>query len=148
MIKLKDILNELIAGNRIQCGNCDWNWKIVDGGADLYVCHKCGHDNTPTLKEQTSKITDLFIGQARPEYNSDSILQNISTAAEKGASALFTKLLVSKVLVLYLPPMTLSPLKFFSHSKSGNDLEWNVIISKNPFCAGDKLNCSSLLAVG
>ena len=92
MIKLKDILNELIAGNRIQCGNCDWNWKIVDGGDDLYTCHKCGHDNTPTLKEQTSKITDLFIGQARPEYNSDSILQNISTAAEKGASALFTKL--------------------------------------------------------
>ncbi len=92
MIKLKDILNESIVGNKIQCDNCDWNWKIADGGDDLYTCHKCGHDNTPKLKEQTSKITDLFIGQARPEYNSDSILQNISTAAEKGASALFTKL--------------------------------------------------------
>lgn len=92
MIKLKDILNELIAGNRIQCNNCDWSWKIIDGGDDLFICHKCGHDNTPTLTEQQSQITDLFIGQARPEYNSDSILQNISTAAEKGASALFTKL--------------------------------------------------------
>ena len=92
MIKLKDILNELIAGNRIQCNNCDWSWKIIDGGDDLYMCHKCGHDNTPKLTEQQSNITDLFIGQARPEYNSDSILQNISTAAEKGASALFTKL--------------------------------------------------------
>ena len=92
MIKLKDILNEAIIGNKIQCDNCGWNWKIADGGDDLYMCHKCGHDNTPKLKEQTSKITDLFIGQARPEYNSDSILQNISTAAEKGASALFTKL--------------------------------------------------------
>ena len=92
MIKLKDILNELIAGNRIQCNNCNWSWKIIDGGDDLYMCHKCGHDNTPKLTEQQSNITDLFIGQARPEYNSDSILQNISTAAEKGASALFTKL--------------------------------------------------------
>lgn len=44
------------------------------------------------LQEQRSQITDLFIGQARPEYNSDSILQNISTAGEKAASALFTKL--------------------------------------------------------
>ena len=92
MIKLKDILNEAIIGNKIQCDNCKWSWKIADGGDDLYICHKCGHDNTPKLTEQQSKITDLFIGQARPEYNSDSILQNISTAAEKGASALFTKL--------------------------------------------------------
>ena len=92
MIKLKDILNEAIIGNKIQCDNCKWSWKIADGGDDLYICHKCGHDNTPKLTEQKSNITDLFIGQARPEYNSDSILQNISTAAEKGASALFTKL--------------------------------------------------------
>lgn len=92
MIKLKDILNEAIIGNKIQCDNCGWSWKIADGGDDLYMCHKCGHDNTPKLTEQQSNITDLFIGQARPEYNSDSILQNISTAAEKGASALFTKL--------------------------------------------------------
>jgi len=92
MIKLKDILNESIIGNKIHCDNCGWSWKIADGGDDLYMCHKCGHNNTPKLKEQTSKITDLFIGQARPEYNSDSILQNISTAGEKAASALFTKL--------------------------------------------------------
>ena len=92
MIKLKDILQESIIGDKIHCDNCDWSWKIIDGGNDLYMCHKCGHDNTPKLKEQTSKITDLFIGQARPDYNSDSILQNISTAGEKAASALFTKL--------------------------------------------------------
>ena len=92
MIKLKDILQESIVGDKIKCDNCGWSWKIIDGGNDLYMCHKCGHDNTPKLKEQTSKITDLFIGQARPDYNSDSILQNISTAGEKAASALFTKL--------------------------------------------------------
>ena len=92
MIKLKDILQESIIGDKIKCDNCGWSWKIIDGGDDLYMCHKCGHDNTPKLTEQQSKITDLFIGQARPEYSSDSILQNISTAGEKAASALFTKL--------------------------------------------------------
>lgn len=44
------------------------------------------------LTEQRSQITDLFIGQARPEFNSDSILQNISTAGEKIASKILTKL--------------------------------------------------------
>jgi hypothetical protein len=28
--------------------NCRWEWDIADGGDDLYICHKCGHDNTPT----------------------------------------------------------------------------------------------------
>ena len=38
---------EAIVGNKIVCDNCGWEWKIVDGGDDLYMCHKCGHDNTP-----------------------------------------------------------------------------------------------------
>ena len=41
------ILNEEIAGDKIICDNCGWSWKIVDGGDDLFICHKCGHDNTP-----------------------------------------------------------------------------------------------------
>ena len=31
---------------RIVCQNCGWSWKYADGGKDLYVCHKCGFDNT------------------------------------------------------------------------------------------------------
>lgn len=31
----------------IACSKCDWDWKKSEGGSDLYVCHKCGHDNTP-----------------------------------------------------------------------------------------------------
>ena len=42
-----DSLNEAIVGDKIVCDNCDWSWKIVDGGDDLFMCHKCGHDNTP-----------------------------------------------------------------------------------------------------
>jgi len=41
------ILNEAIVGEKIKCDNCGWSWNIVDGGDDLFICHKCGHDNEP-----------------------------------------------------------------------------------------------------
>jgi DNA-directed RNA polymerase subunit RPC12/RpoP len=47
MIKLIDILNEVIEDDRIDCDKCDHSWPIVTGGNDLYICHECGHDNTP-----------------------------------------------------------------------------------------------------
>lgn len=40
-------LNEAIVGEKIECDNCGWSWNIVDGGDDLYMCHKCDHDNEP-----------------------------------------------------------------------------------------------------
>ena len=49
-----DSLNEAIVGNKIECDGCNWSWKIVDGGDDLFMCHKCGHDNTP-LEEKKNK---------------------------------------------------------------------------------------------
>ena len=42
-----DSLNEAIVGEKIECDGCGWSWNIVDGGDDLFICHKCGHDNTP-----------------------------------------------------------------------------------------------------
>ena len=41
------IVFEKVQGDSIVCDNCGWTWKIEDGGDDLYICHKCGHDNTP-----------------------------------------------------------------------------------------------------
>jgi hypothetical protein len=41
------ILNEAVVEDKIECDNCDWSWDIVSGGNDLFVCHKCGHDNEP-----------------------------------------------------------------------------------------------------
>jgi phosphopantetheine adenylyltransferase len=38
---------EQIQGDSIVCDDCGWTWKIKDGGDDLFMCHKCGHDNTP-----------------------------------------------------------------------------------------------------
>ena len=46
--KLKSLgLEETVVGNKIECDGCGWSWKIVDGGDDLFICHKCGHDNSP-----------------------------------------------------------------------------------------------------
>ena len=39
------VLNEAIVGNKIECDKCNWSWNIKDGGDDLFICHKCGHDN-------------------------------------------------------------------------------------------------------
>ena len=47
---------EKIQGDSIICDNCGWTWKIEDGGDDLFICHKCGHDNTP----QQSLFEDSF----------------------------------------------------------------------------------------
>lgn len=49
-----DSLNEAIVGDKIVCDNCGWSWNIKDGGNDLFICHKCGHDNTP-IKENKNK---------------------------------------------------------------------------------------------
>ena len=40
-------LQEAIVGDKIECDNCGWNWNIEDGGDDLFICHKCGHNNEP-----------------------------------------------------------------------------------------------------
>lgn len=46
------VLNERVTKKYVICDKCGWKWKKKDGGKDLYMCHKCGHDNTPTLNEE------------------------------------------------------------------------------------------------
>ena len=63
-------LNEAIVGDEIVCDNCGWNWKIVDGGDDLYICHKCGHDNTPpSLQEKINPDSELQIKKYIEDYS-------------------------------------------------------------------------------
>jgi nicotinic acid mononucleotide adenylyltransferase len=51
-----DTLTEGVFEDRIKCDNCGWSWKVKDGGKDLYVCHKCGTNNTPKqLNEETEE---------------------------------------------------------------------------------------------
>ena len=49
-----DTLNEAIVGDKVVCDNCGWSWDILDGGDDVYICHKCGHDNTPINENKKS----------------------------------------------------------------------------------------------
>lgn len=36
---------EIVTKNKIICDNCDWSWKLSEGGDKPYICHKCGHNN-------------------------------------------------------------------------------------------------------
>jgi Zn-dependent peptidase ImmA (M78 family)/phosphopantetheine adenylyltransferase len=67
-----DTLTEGVFEDRIECDNCGWSWKIKDGGDDLYVCHKCEHDNTPKLlNEETEEDngTLLYKSIFKPDIN-------------------------------------------------------------------------------
>jgi hypothetical protein len=59
---LPDTINELVTDTEVICDNCGWEWSIKDGGKDLYICHKCGHDNNPDLGE----ASDPQAGTALP----------------------------------------------------------------------------------
>ena len=57
------VLKESVTKDTIICDKCGWSWKKKDGGKDMYVCHRCGHDNTPKLneaKEDKQKITRIY----------------------------------------------------------------------------------------
>jgi len=38
---------EAIVKDEVHCDNCTWHWKLAEGGKQPFLCHKCGHDNTP-----------------------------------------------------------------------------------------------------
>lgn len=44
---IKQLLRESL-DKTITCEKCDWSWKESESDkTDLYVCHKCGHNNSP-----------------------------------------------------------------------------------------------------
>lgn len=60
MKSLLNILKESVENGQVICDNCDWRWKLSEGGNDPYTCHKCGHDNTPHQKSNLEKVIDNF----------------------------------------------------------------------------------------
>ena len=50
-LTLAQLIGEIISDTKIICDNCGWSWNKKDGGDDLYMCHKCDHDNTPHALE-------------------------------------------------------------------------------------------------
>ena len=58
------VVKEIVTATDVICDNCGWEWPIADGGDDLYICHKCGHDNNPDLEEGTCGYdTDVKTGK-------------------------------------------------------------------------------------
>ena len=52
---IKNILRET-SDKTITCNNCGWSWKESQSdSSDLYVCHKCGHDNTKDKLSESNK---------------------------------------------------------------------------------------------
>ena len=60
---------ESVMKDDIVCDNCGWQWKINDGGNDLFTCHKCYHDNTP-------------IGENYPPYKANQVQQTRYKASD------------------------------------------------------------------
>ena len=50
-LTLAQLIGEIITDSKIICDSCGWSWNKEDGGDDLYMCHKCDHDNTPHALE-------------------------------------------------------------------------------------------------
>ena len=65
-----DSLNEGVVGNKIECDGCDWSWDIKDGGDDLYICHKCGHDNETLNEDEDPCWDDYKIGSPKTKISS------------------------------------------------------------------------------
>ena len=58
-------LKEVVTNTEVICDNCGWKWDKEDGGDDLYVCHKCGHDNTPTSLKEGWNLQDAFVSLSK-----------------------------------------------------------------------------------
>jgi Zn-dependent peptidase ImmA (M78 family) len=68
---IKSLLREAL-DKKITCTKCGWHWKESESDKkDMYICHKCNHDNTPkkenlnerilTKKEKDVKIMADFV---------------------------------------------------------------------------------------
>lgn len=48
---IKKLLHEAL-DKTISCEKCGWDWKASESSEkDMYLCHKCGYNNKPRLKE-------------------------------------------------------------------------------------------------
>jgi len=94
-IKIADGSNMTFDGNNpeggfndevIICSNCLWSWKASESTPEeKYICHKCGHDNKPTMDKITMDVP-LFIRLlefAREDAKDDMELHTLTENALK-----------------------------------------------------------------
>jgi hypothetical protein len=68
-------LKELVTDTEVICDNCGWEWKIADGGDDLYICHKCGYDNNPEYNSLDVNEGDTYEKMAAKGKQSGNLKQ-------------------------------------------------------------------------
>ena len=92
-------VTEEIKDKKIICDKCGWSWDIKDGGDDLFICHKCGHNNS-TLKESNTKtdintlynyLTRLVPNNTEIEYKGDHLRVGFKQIAENKKNKLELK---------------------------------------------------------
>ena len=54
-------INEMVKDGKVTCNNCQWEWKLSEGGNDPYTCHKCGYKKNQLLEHLINErsVTDL-----------------------------------------------------------------------------------------
>ena len=76
---IKSLLREAL-DKTITCTECGWHWKESESDKkDLYICHECGHDNTPkkenlnerilSKKEKDLKVMAAFVNFTKDELD-------------------------------------------------------------------------------
>ena len=91
----------IINMEKVKCDNCDWEWNLSDGGDDPYTCHKCGHNNEPSvineevnrmrvmmgLQEQSvkDKLGDFWKNKVKPTAQKvgDAVQTGVHNASQK-----------------------------------------------------------------
>ena len=46
---------------KIKCSNCGWSWNLSKGGADYYICHKCGMNNKRYYSNRNIGVAPLVV---------------------------------------------------------------------------------------
>lgn len=76
-------IRESETDTKVICDGCGWSWNKSEGGDDMYMCHKCGHDNTPELDEardagylswKRKNVTIRGVKEAGEENNAGAML--------------------------------------------------------------------------
>jgi hypothetical protein len=57
---IRKIIKETVENGKVICDECGWSWDMSEGGDDMYICHKCGHDNTPKSQSNLDRLMDQF----------------------------------------------------------------------------------------
>jgi hypothetical protein len=80
--KFADINENINNNEKVVCDKCGHDWKIADGGKDVYLCHLCGQDNTPQQTSKFENMEELHEGEFCPRCLIEYILEHVNTLEE------------------------------------------------------------------